>query len=476
MEQRMPGGGLLGSSRAKDDVRVFAGFFVGAGLVNATIAALLLCRLPESHVPSLRALILRATAYVLLSAAAGIAGAYFYWRRASRFYHLHAPMAFMEYALVCAAGWVWVPAAVLLSTQDSRATALTGALGGLLLGVGLRKGIPPEEDSGARHLSVTENEMFAATLQSVPREVRGYVIAGLIYAAGYAQHDGMHLLAGLLCAAAAFLFAWNWMQPSRDTADCVRRDAGQRLALAGPLAILVTAWALLLGVAHRNASVQAAYAAGRESDQRSSPREPSLGAGGFESVILWPFPPKKQIIPPLPAPRNYLGMEKSRPLTIRFDGAYWYFQPPETQPGRTAHQAHGTPLTANIQSVNTLPLMMEAHQRLIGPVRLSRCGEIDVQIQNRDNLPGPLSIALLLGDSQFPSRPGLYLGKKEVETSLPGFFYYKPAPVFETVRFAIPAAASLRKFDQITVLLLPEIAHSTVAPKIAIEQFELFPR
>ena len=405
MEQRMPGGGLLVSNRATgNDARAFAGFFVAAGLVNATIAALLLCRLPESHAPSPFALVSRATAYVLLSSAAGIAGAYFYWRRASRFYTLHAPMAFMEYALVCAAGWVWVPAAVLLSTQDSRATALMGVLSGLLLGVGLRKGIPPEEDSGAPKPSAAESEMFGATLQSVPGEVRGYVIAGLIYAAGYAQYDGMHLLAGLLCAAAAFLFAWNWMQPSRTTAGRVRRDAGRRLAWVGPLAILLTAWALLLGVAHRNAALQAAYAAGRESDQRPSPKEPSLGPGGFESVILWPFPPKKQIIPPLPAPRDYLGIEKSRPLTIRFDGAYWYFQPPETQPGRTAHQAHGTPLTANIQSVNTLPLMMEAHQRLIGPVRLSRCGEIDVQIQNRDNLAGPLSIGLLLGDSQSPEQ------------------------------------------------------------------------
>lgn len=119
---------------------------------------------------------------------------------------------------------------------------------------------------------------------------------------------------------------------------------------------------------------------------------------------------------------------------------------------------------------------MEAHQQLIGPVRLARCGEIDVEIQNRDNLHGALSMAIQLSDSQFPNRPSLYLGKKEIETILPGFFSYKTAPAFEMIRFAIPATAPIRKFDEITVMLLPEVERSMVGPRIAIERFELFPR
>jgi len=256
----------------------------------------------------------------------------------------------------------------------------------------------------------------------------------------------------------------------------VRHEAGNRLAWTACLAILFTAWALLLGVAHRNVSGDAAFAAANEPSRRPTPGQHASGPGGFESLILWPLPPKKQIIPPIPAPRNYLGLEKSHPLTIRFDGVYWYFQPPETQPGRTAHQAHGTPLNANIQSVNSFPLMMEAHQRLIGPVRLARCAEIDLLIQNHDNLRGAVSVALQLSDSQFPNKPALYLGEKERETSLPGFFAYKTAPVFETLRFAIPANTPIRKFDEITVILQPDPEHSMVGPRIAIEQFELLPR
>lgn len=456
-------------------LRAFIGYFVAAGLLNATIAALLLCRLPESRVPSLWLLLLRATVYVLGAAAAGIAGAYFYWRRYSNRSH-PAPVPFAGFCLICASGWVWVPAAVLLSAQESKATAIIGIICGAILGVGLRREIPPDEVAGYPLAPTEQRQLFGATFEPVPRDVYGYVIAGCAYAAGYAQYEHAHLLAGLLSATSAFTFTWKWRQPAYGPARGMRRDATKRLAWSGALAILFTAWALLLGTAHRNAIGDAALAAGDERAQRRPSAEPTTGPGGFESLILWPFPPKKQLIPPVPAPRNYLGMEKSRPLTIRFDGAYWYFQPPDTQPGRTAHKAHGTPLTANIQSVNTFPLIMEAHQQLIGPVRLSRCGEIEVEIQNRDHLNGALSMALQVSDSQYPNRPSLYLGKKEIETSVSGLFSHETVPAFETIRFTIPEAAPIRKFDQITVMLLPEIERSTVGPRIAIEQFELFPR
>lgn len=481
-ETQMPGGGLSGFSRTEDaDLRMFLGFFVSAGLVNAMIAALVVCRLPEAQAPSLWALLGRGALYVLVGATAGVAGAYLYWRSSGNPFRPDSRISFQSFSLVCAAGWVWVPAAVLLSSQDSKATVVIGLLGGATLGAGLRKAIGPPEISESRFMLGEEKEMFAATLARIPRDSRGYVIAGCIYAGAYAQRDGAHLVAGLLCAFAAFLFAWNWKLPEPATEDRIRREAGWRLARTGALAILLTAWALMLGVAHRSAAGYAALAAdngdsGSVKAHNGKRGESTLGPGGFESVILWPFPPKKQIIAPVPAPRNYLGLEKSRPTVIRFDGAYWYFQPPDAEPGRTAHQAHGTPLSVNLQSSNSFPLVMEAHQRLIGPVRLSRCGEIDVTIQNRDNLRGEISLGVLLADSTLPKKATLYLGRKDIQTSLPGFFYFKPSPVFETLRFAVPATGAIRKFDEITIMLLPEVEHSMVGPRIAIEQFELQPR
>jgi hypothetical protein len=479
-QTRMPVAGLFGSaSMDRVNMRAFVGFFVSVGLINAAIASVLLCRLPESHAPSLWRLLLRGAMYVLLGAGAGVAGAYFYWRRSANPYRTHAPISFGAFSLICAAGWVWVPAAVLLATQDSKATAIIGVLCGAILGSGLRKSIGWTDEPEPPHARAIEKEMFAATLESAPREWHGYAIAGSLYAAAYAQRDGARLMAALLCAVAAFVFMWMRNQPAQISESLVPRSASRRLAGTAALAVLLTAWALLLGVAHRNASADAAFAADNGDSakaQHGSVGESSLGQGGFKSVILWPFPPRKQIIPPIPAPSNFQGPERSRPMIIRFDGAYWYFQPPDTRPGRTAHQAHGTPLAVNIHSNNWSPLMMEAHQRLIGPVRLSRCREIDVEIRNRDNLRSTLSLGLMLADSAFPNKPTLYLGQKEIETTLPGFFSYKWAPVSETIRFAIPASAPIRKFDEITVILQSEIEHSMVGPKIAIEQFELLPR
>jgi hypothetical protein len=474
-----PGGTLFAAGPAdRRDVRTFVSFFVAAGLVNATIVALLLCHVPDARTHSLRALLTRAALYVVVSAAGGIAGAYFYWRRSFNPFRLVSPISFRDFSLICAAAWVWVPAATLLSTQDSGATAVIGLLCGAILGTGLRQAIGDQENSQPSLSPFAKKELFAATLEPIPRDSEGYWIALGVFAAGYAQHEDAHLLAALLCAAAAFLFGWSWKEPTDGIRKRVRQYAGRRLAWTAILAVLLTTWALMLGGAHRNASSDAAMAASEDGggQKRPRPSEPALGPGGFQSVILWPFPPKKQLIPPVPAPVNYLGPERAHPLTIRFDGAYWYFEPPDTGPGWTAHQAQGTPLGVNIESVNSFPLMMEAHQQLIGPVRLSRCGEIDVVIENRDNLRGAISLGLLLGDSHSPGKPTLYLGQKEIETTLSGFFYYKTAPVSETLRFAIPRPAPMRRFDEITVMVLPDPEHSMAGPKIAIQEFDLLPR
>jgi len=48
--------------------------------------------------------------------------------------------------------------------------------------------------------------------------------------------------------------------------------------------------------------------------------------------------------------------------------------------------------------------------------------------------------------------------------------------VREELQFAVPQPATLRKFDEITVMFLPESPNSGVGPKVAIEQFELLSR
>ena len=461
----------------------FIAFLVGAGVVNAMIAGVILCRLPDSHAPSLSSLMIRAALYVFIGGLAGVAGAWFYWQSPASPFRHDSPVSFRHFALACAAGWVWIPAIVIFCEQVSAFASWIALIGAYLLSLGLRRITAPVFAPAGQPSIHEEAELFEASLSRPPSDATGYMISICLAAAGWALATRSNYTAAMLFACAGFLFAWKKTVPRIEALrpDREKRRATLRLVLATLPAVLITAWALLTGVAHRERDAVEAAIAHNAEDSRlhsgsAAPVQPGVGPGGFESVILWPLPPKKQIIPPLPAPSNFQGPEKSRPLIIRFDGPYWYFQPPNHRPGRTAHQAHGTPLAVNIETSNSLPLVMEAHQRLVGPVRISRCGEIDVEIENRDNLRGALSLALLLSDSALPDKPTLYLGGKQIETSMPGFFSYKSAPVFETVRFAIPATASIRKFDEITVILLPDIEHAMVGPKIAISQFELLPR
>jgi len=304
---------------------------------------------------------------------------------------------------------------MIFSVQVSAATALVAALGAILLAAGLRNATffvlaPAELNSSS--FGTEEAGIFAQALNRAPREAHGYVIAISLYAAACALMDRRNLTAAALLALSAFLFAWKrTFARSRDVDSSQEyKRAARRLALVAIPAILVTIWALLDGVAHRNrvAEMNAALAAGdgasanEHTQKKSQPQASASAISGYESIILWPIPEKKQILPPLLAPTSLLAPGTTKPLIIRFDGAYWYFQPPEQRPSATAHQAHGTPLAIDIQSHNFIPLTMEAHQNLRAPIRLARCREIQVTLQNRDLRPGVINSPSC---SPIPPRP-----------------------------------------------------------------------
>ncbi len=466
----------------------FFGLMVGAGLVNAMIASFMLCLLPESHRPTFGSLLIRATAYVALGAVSGVAGAWFYWQNPSSPFRKSSPIPFSLFAIVCAAGWVWVPSMMLFSEQISPVTALVAGIAATLLAVGLRKAtfltFAPAQNSSSTN-EPERAELFAESLYRARPEVQGYLIAICLYAAGWALTDHSNLTAAALCALSAFLFVWKRTFPRDPDVDASRgyKRAALRLTLVTIPAVLVTVWALLDGVTHRNraAEMNVALAASNENSasddahQKSKPPSSAYGLGGYESIILWPPPAKKQIVPPLPE-MSLLAPGTTQPLIIPFSGQYWYVQPPNKIPGPTAHQVHGTPLGAEIASINSVPLVMDAHQTLGGAIPIKRCGEVQVEIENRDNRIGVIALAVLLTDAASPKNSTLYLGQQSIVSTEPEHFSYKSGPVFETLRFFVPASAKMRRFDEITVMMLPDIEHALIGPKIAIKQFQLFPR
>jgi hypothetical protein len=132
-------------------------------------------------------------------------------------------------------------------------------------------------------------------------------------------------------------------------------------------------------------------------------------------------------------------------------------------------------LTANIEANNFLPLKMEAVQNLGPPIRLARCREVQVTVENRDNVRGPIAVGVVLTDASAPRRPSVSLGQQTILSTEPGQFTVKLAPVNEVMRFAVPDTAPLRKFNQITVEYFSAPEHWQLGARVAIDQFELIP-
>jgi hypothetical protein len=460
------------------DIAGLLRFLVAAGLINALIAGYLLSRVPSSHAPSLTGLFIRALIYVAVGAAAGTSGAWLYWRRASRSGTVSPPFSFKLFALTCAAGWVWAPAVVLLVGEDSRAAAAVAAMGAALLAAGLRGTIPSNAES--RALDLEERPLFADTLQTPASEASGYVIAACIYAGAYAIYDREAFTASTLLGIAAFLFAWKRVvaRPRRLQEDVGQRRASMRLMqVAGP-AVLVTLWALLMsashggGFGHLNTALAGdSTKAPAKSGRVHNPDNYAFAFDGYESIVLWPEPPKKQILAPVaPPPRD---VRLTQPRVIRFTGSYWYFQPPSTRPGPHAHITHGNPLAVDIHSTSYIPLTMEAHQILSYPEHLTCCVAIQVEIENRDNRVGEFALGMVLTNTGAPGRPSLYLGQRPIVSSQPDHFAVKSSSVRETLHFPIPAHSALRRFDEITLVVIPEPMRFDMGARIAVEQFEL---
>lgn len=457
-------------------------WMIAGGFLNAMIVAFLLCRIPGAHSSSITALLLRSAAYVVFAAISGVGGMWLYWNGPWNPFRERSPLPFALFALVCAGAWVWVPPMVIFSEQMAAAMCLMAVLGGYALASGLRSSIPLFA-AASIELPVARfggDELFASTFDQHRADVHGYAIAIGLYAAGAALFVRANYIASALLAVVAAAFAWKRAELSDEPGDLrnAYRKSAIRLAVWILPAILATVWGLLDGIAHRARDSELGIEARNEVKRPASTNPGGVvsSLSGYERLILFPYPEKKQIVPPVLYVDQLLAPGSKQPVVLRFNGVYRYVQPPEMRPGQNVHRARGTPLWTRISSTNGFPLMMDAEQRLAGTVRVARCRAIEIDIANNDNRAGTIELALTLTDSSFQHPHSLPLDAQPVLSTLPENFSVKAAPVMETLRFAIPRETSLRKFDEILVLVLADHAHSFVAPKIAIDQFKLLPR
>jgi hypothetical protein len=452
-----------------------------AGSLGVSIVELWLCRWPSPHPLSPTTAFFNAATYVSVALISGAALTRFCWFRSGMTSSLSL------FTIASATGWIWIPPVVLLSRQRSIAAVPLAALAAVVMARGLRKvvpphpGIPPHSPPPGEW---KERELFAEYLNPAPREMDGFIITVWLYVGLFAWHRRSFFATSFVLALCAFLLTWKLRGDGAYASGKVenRKHAALRLARASSTAVLVTTGLLLLGLPHEAfPGAMGAYLRGRTSSGRVS--SPRVGAGnsapdlsGYERIILWPIPEKKKVIVTVPPKAMRTGFNPSKPVTIRFDGSYWYFQPRGTGPGTRAHLARGSPLTVDVRSINHIPLIMEAHQSLAAPIPLLCCREMQVTIENHDNAPGVVAIGVLLTDSTSLGKLSLYLDQQPIPSTEPGRFTWKSSPVPEVLHFPFPYHAKIQQFDEITVVFFPDSERPYSAAKIAISQFDLMPR
>jgi hypothetical protein len=222
-------------------------------------------------------------------------------------------------------------------------------------------------------------ELFAETLQPIPHDWSAFWITLCIYAAGFELSDGDTVTASGLLAICGFAIAWQLTLAIDDSTPTrtLRKRAALRFLLVTLPALLVTFLALNAWnpTPADGSSASGRIGSGGDSAKQTSQKSSGamgLGLSGYQSVILWPVTEKGRIVAPLPPGTTPNFDHIAKPLVFRFDGSYWYFQPPHAAPGPEAQIARGTPLAANVRSTNFNPLVMEAHQKLGTPISLLR--------------------------------------------------------------------------------------------------------
>ena len=456
-----------------------------AGLSAAIVATVLLCRTPQSPISQL-ALVLLAAGYLALAAFSGATGSYVYWIRS----RVRSTPGLTDLLQSTVTAWVWIPAIVLLSRQDSIWAPAVAAAGAAVLAISLRRTGPTalDQDSAAP-IFQPQQELFAQSLQRTPAEWYGPIVAVSIYAEVLVLERRWLFPGCVFLALAAFAFAWACTPASHPDRQGVTRitAATLRQAKSAIPALIITMLAMIIGMRHDIEVWSAGYdfshqhsAGTPQITEKSQANQPKGIFGGHFSIILLTTPQRQQIIAPRRQVPLFLGTHLIKPLTIQFDGEYWYFQFPDSRPGTGAYITHGSPLATNIHSATSIPLFMQAHQRLSTPLSLQCCSEVAVEIENRDNHPGTLSLEMILTDSTSPGKPSLSLGQRPIPSSQTNHLTSESASAHEKLRFAIPSQSGairkqLRQFDQIDFVVLPDPSRMQSGAKVAIRTVEFIP-
>lgn len=182
-------------------------------------------------------------------------------------------------------------------------------------------------------------------------------------------------------------------------------------------------------------------------------------------------PHTKLVAPPLQT-KGGTGASHADPLSIPFDGVYWFWRGPSDGPPSNAVVMHGSPSAQFFRSTDGDGMSMEAKQNLGFAVDPRSYGAIEVDIQNADPFPNSVSILLKIRNTALVNKPIQSLGMENVLTPASS----KSHAATQTLRFHLPVRLAMGSFDELTVSYYLKGARSNRSARIAIERFRLVPR
>ena len=445
-----------------------SGWVVATGLNAAIAVSYLACKPPQGHTLSLTARLSMSAIYILVTCLAGAVATWIVLSYDSR-------KQLPSLLLLQAHAWIFLPAIMMFLREGSGWAPALSILSAALMAAYFTRSF----GSLTKPHPEVEKDIFITQLRLDPISRISFGVSLCLYGAFLSAVNGELELLTLLLGASAFLLVAQIPAAQSTDPSTARREENKNrrtpsyrwLAIAFFCAFL--ALSASSGTSDHVWRLRAFHVLEHAvAKPRTKPAAEGRSAG-YQVIVLWPIEKKEKVIQPPPSsvhPSTHI----SKPWAIPFDGPYWYFKVHGESPGPKANIAHGDPLQVNVRSTDSDPLLMEAHQTLPIPIKLNCCREIQVVFKNDLSL-GATDVGLSLTDSHAPGKPSQNLGIKYVPSddidSLPG----STSPVEKTVSFPLPKPAKIRKFDQITVTLLPDARHQTAGRKVAVERFIMIP-
>ncbi|MBB5059523.1 hypothetical protein HDF16_004249 [Granulicella aggregans] len=432
---------------------------MATGLNLAFVVCMLICKPPWPHALAWSERFQTAAIYIVLAC---LAGAFGHWvampRRASGELGVLLRGALR--------GWVFLPAIALLIHRQSLLAQAIASVAAVLMAAYMF----PFTKEGATAIDVEGylgSEIFATEVQIGASSWVPFGIA-VLWGATVAMAAADRMMVATLCLATAVYLlalqvasALKRVQPSANTRG--REDR---------IYILITAAFLcvLFGLSNPAVLQSSLFTGQWGLTARKMPTIKAKGdaSSGFHTIVLWPLEKEKKTVLRLPVKSDVPAPGAAEPLVIPFYGPYWYFKFEGETPGKDSQATKGDPLKVNVHSTDRLPLLMEAHQRLAGPIEMASCGEMQVVITN-DVAQGALGVGLTLTDSSSKKKVGLNLGIKRAQN-------HETGRTEETITFLIPKRSALQRFDEITVTFVPDPRYATSGRKVAVEKFVVVPR